>query len=268
MWFGDYVFNYRNSKWQANDDPEAAITDLVQRIYKKAISTANSCIPQVKDKMYPSGGLPGFGDGDFATLSADESIKSNVDFMSRAVELQKERQKFNPASRVAEGGSTEFEAEIGTAEYHHPSCNSTTLPMRCEEVVKSSLRENPVVYLNIGDTVKVEYSLIPPNEVDEKAARSSADSNSSSKIAGVHQSAYSAHARQKEALAAKAAGASGSKSGEGSSKFKAVTMKSGDCLVFGGQNRMVYHGIAEIIPETGPPDLKMTKPGRLMVALK
>ena len=51
-------------------------------------------------------------------------------------------------------------------------------------------------------------------------------------------------------------------------RLKAVTVKSGDCLVFGNGCRDMFHGVEEIIAGTAPPDLKMTKPGRLMVLFK
>ena len=91
----------------------------------------------------------------------------------------------------------------------------------------------------------------------------------------VHQSQYSAEARRQEALrqkqldkAKKERALGGSPKTSAGKQYKAVTMKSGDVLVFGGSARNLYHGVAEIAPNTRPPDLKMTSPGRLLVVLK
>ena len=49
---------------------------------------------------------------------------------------------------------------------------------------------------------------------------------------------------------------------------KAVTVKSGDALVFGNEARLMFHGVEEISAGTCPPDLKMARPGRLQMVLK
>eukprot|EP00392_Amoebophrya_sp_AT5.2_P002392 g2397.t1 len=49
---------------------------------------------------------------------------------------------------------------------------------------------------------------------------------------------------------------------EGGRKL-AVTVKSGDALVFGNKSRDLYHGVDEVLPNTRPPDLEMAKNGRL-----
>jgi len=38
---------------------------------------------------------------------------------------------------------------------------------------------------------------------------------------------------------------------------KTLLLKSGDAFVFGGPSRLRYHGIASILPDTAPPELKM-----------
>jgi hypothetical protein len=49
---------------------------------------------------------------------------------------------------------------------------------------------------------------------------------------------------------------------------KAVIMKSGDCFVFGNKNRMIFHGVESINANTSPPDLRISRPGRVVMVLK
>merc|ERR1711988_946280 len=50
-------------------------------------------------------------------------------------------------------------------------------------------------------------------------------------------------------------------------KPKTVRLESGDVYVFGGDSRLLWHGITKVLPRTAPPDLNMI-PGRLSVTLR
>jgi len=52
-----------------------------------------------------------------------------------------------------------------------------------------------------------------------------------------------------------------------SQKPKAVRLESGDVYLFGGESRLLWHGVSKIIPRTAPPALRLI-PGRLNVTLR
>jgi DNA oxidative demethylase len=49
--------------------------------------------------------------------------------------------------------------------------------------------------------------------------------------------------------------------------FTDLEMRNGDLLVFGGPNRLIYHGVPKIIPETAPEGLGLP-PGRLSITVR
>ena len=49
-------------------------------------------------------------------------------------------------------------------------------------------------------------------------------------------------------------------------RVEAVTLSSGDAFVMGGPSRLRFHGIAKILPATGPPDLGLT--GRISLTFR
>jgi alkylated DNA repair protein (DNA oxidative demethylase) len=49
--------------------------------------------------------------------------------------------------------------------------------------------------------------------------------------------------------------------------FTDVEVRSGDLLVFGGVNRLVYHGIPKVFPDTAPEGLGLP-PGRLSLTVR
>jgi alkylated DNA repair protein (DNA oxidative demethylase) len=51
------------------------------------------------------------------------------------------------------------------------------------------------------------------------------------------------------------------------SPFTDVELRSGDLLVFGGQNRRIYHGVPKVLDGTGPPTLGLP-PGRLSITVR
>lgn len=50
-------------------------------------------------------------------------------------------------------------------------------------------------------------------------------------------------------------------------KMKTLTLKSGDVYLFGGESRLLWHGVNRILPRTAPPSLRLV-PGRLSVTLR
>jgi alkylated DNA repair protein (DNA oxidative demethylase) len=51
------------------------------------------------------------------------------------------------------------------------------------------------------------------------------------------------------------------------SPFVDVELRSGDLLVFGGENRRIYHGVPKVLDRTGPPTLGLP-PGRLSITVR
>ena len=49
--------------------------------------------------------------------------------------------------------------------------------------------------------------------------------------------------------------------------FTDVLLESGDLLVFGGPNRLIFHGVPKVLPATAPPDLGLP-PGRLSITVR
>ncbi|KAJ0624872.1 putative DNA oxidative demethylase [Helianthus annuus] len=50
-----------------------------------------------------------------------------------------------------------------------------------------------------------------------------------------------------------------------------VKLESGDVLIFGGKSRLIYHGVASIIPDTAPTSLMEAsdmRPGRLNLTFR
>jgi len=50
-------------------------------------------------------------------------------------------------------------------------------------------------------------------------------------------------------------------------KPKAVRLESGDVYLFGGESRMMWHGVIKVIPRTAPPNLRLI-PGRLSLTMR
>lgn len=50
-------------------------------------------------------------------------------------------------------------------------------------------------------------------------------------------------------------------------KPKAVRLESGDVYLFGGDSRLMYHGVTKVIPRSAPPSLRLL-PGRLSLTLR
>eukprot|EP00927_Polykrikos_kofoidii_P064127 TRINITY_DN5917_c0_g1_i1.p1 TRINITY_DN5917_c0_g1~~TRINITY_DN5917_c0_g1_i1.p1 ORF type:complete len:894 (+),score=168.51 TRINITY_DN5917_c0_g1_i1:157-2682(+) len=50
-------------------------------------------------------------------------------------------------------------------------------------------------------------------------------------------------------------------------KPKTVRLESGDVYLFGGEARLLWHGVSKIVPRTAPPSLRLL-PGRLSITLK
>eukprot|EP00928_Gymnodinium_smaydae_P018067 TRINITY_DN16878_c1_g4_i1.p1 TRINITY_DN16878_c1_g4~~TRINITY_DN16878_c1_g4_i1.p1 ORF type:complete len:925 (-),score=217.01 TRINITY_DN16878_c1_g4_i1:188-2962(-) len=48
---------------------------------------------------------------------------------------------------------------------------------------------------------------------------------------------------------------------------KTVRMESGDVYLFGGESRLMWHGVSKVLPSTAPPSLRLL-PGRLSVTLR
>jgi len=53
----------------------------------------------------------------------------------------------------------------------------------------------------------------------------------------------------------------------GDKKPKVVRLESGDVYLFGGESRLLWHGVTRILPRTSPPSLRLI-PGRLNVTLR
>merc|ERR1712137_415336 len=53
----------------------------------------------------------------------------------------------------------------------------------------------------------------------------------------------------------------------GSKKPKMVRLESGDVYLFGGESRMMWHGINKVMARSAPPNLKLL-PGRLNLTLR
>jgi alkylated DNA repair protein (DNA oxidative demethylase) len=49
--------------------------------------------------------------------------------------------------------------------------------------------------------------------------------------------------------------------------FTDLEVRSGDLLVFGGEHRLVYHGIPKVFPDTAPDGLGL-QPGRLSLTVR
>jgi alkylated DNA repair protein (DNA oxidative demethylase) len=49
--------------------------------------------------------------------------------------------------------------------------------------------------------------------------------------------------------------------------FTDLEMRSGDLLVFGGPNRLIFHGIPKVFPGSGPEDIGLP-PGRLSITVR
>ncbi len=49
--------------------------------------------------------------------------------------------------------------------------------------------------------------------------------------------------------------------------FTDVLLESGDLLVFGGPNRLIFHGVPKVLPASGPRDLGLP-PGRLSITVR
>jgi len=52
-----------------------------------------------------------------------------------------------------------------------------------------------------------------------------------------------------------------------SRKPKSLRLASGDVYLFGGESRLMWHGVSKILPRSGPPSLRLL-PGRLSVTLR
>lgn len=53
----------------------------------------------------------------------------------------------------------------------------------------------------------------------------------------------------------------------GGKKPKAVRLESGDVYLFGGESRLLWHGVPKVLPRSSPPSLRLV-PGRLSVTLR
>lgn len=51
-------------------------------------------------------------------------------------------------------------------------------------------------------------------------------------------------------------------------KKRNITLHSGDILVMGGEDRLVFHGVKKIIPNTAPPELEMKQSGRVNITVR
>ena len=49
--------------------------------------------------------------------------------------------------------------------------------------------------------------------------------------------------------------------------FTDVPLESGDLLVFGGPNRLIFHGVPKVLAGTAPPSLGLP-PGRLSITVR
>jgi DNA oxidative demethylase len=47
-----------------------------------------------------------------------------------------------------------------------------------------------------------------------------------------------------------------------------ITLHSGDIFVMGADDRLTYHGVKKIIPNTAPPELKMEQSGRVNITVR
>jgi len=53
----------------------------------------------------------------------------------------------------------------------------------------------------------------------------------------------------------------------GSRKPKTLRLESGDVYLFGGESRLLWHGVGRVLPRTAPPSLRLL-PGRLGLTLR
>jgi len=53
----------------------------------------------------------------------------------------------------------------------------------------------------------------------------------------------------------------------GGKKPKVVRLESGDVYLFGGESRLMWHGVPKVLPRSSPPSLRLV-PGRLSVTLR
>ena len=51
-------------------------------------------------------------------------------------------------------------------------------------------------------------------------------------------------------------------------KKRNITLHSGDILVMGGEDRLIFHGVKKIIPHTAPPELMMKQSGRVNITVR
>lgn len=51
-------------------------------------------------------------------------------------------------------------------------------------------------------------------------------------------------------------------------KKRNITLHSGDILVMGGEDRLIFHGVKKIIPNTAPPELGMKQNGRVNITVR
>ena len=47
-----------------------------------------------------------------------------------------------------------------------------------------------------------------------------------------------------------------------------LILKSGDVLVFGAEDRLMFHGVKKIVPGTAPPELKLGQSGRFNITVR
>ena len=51
-------------------------------------------------------------------------------------------------------------------------------------------------------------------------------------------------------------------------KKRNITLHSGDILIMGGEDRLIFHGVKKIIPHTAPSELNMKQSGRVNITVR
>ncbi|CAD7946750.1 unnamed protein product [Amoebophrya sp. A25] len=217
---GEFIFNFHKAEWEMGDlddrvaDGDSSASSRIPKalvdFFRRAVKNANFNIQNIADRFVPYE----------ETLSALAAIPEEEDGFSSSKAKSPKGVSSNATSikgaAAALSTGADFTPQVAWAEFHG---GDAKVELRQEEVVATE--DVPVVLINIGDSVKITYTLgVPVSE---------------------------------------------------GGRVLAVTVKSGDALVFGNRCRHLYHGVAEVFKDTRPPSLNMAKSkgaGRLAIILK
>eukprot|EP00808_Paulinella_micropora_P000270 g45311.t1 len=142
------------------------------------------------------------------------------------------------------------EPDICLVNFYEPHSGRLGVHQDRDETPSSLRRGVPVISFSIGDSADFVYGATR-EEAEKEAEKDGASTRRTSQQSASQSSVTSRKASSKDA----------------SYTAGVVTLKSGDALLFGGEARMVYHGVTKIYPNTTPYGLVM-RPGRLNLTFR